>query len=29
MIFAGIKSEEDADNLWAYLAQFGADGNKK
>ena len=29
MIFAGIKSEDDADNLWAYLAQFGADGNKK
>jgi cytochrome c len=29
MIFAGIKNEKDIDNLWAYLKQFGPDGNKK
>ena len=29
MIFAGIKNEKEADNLWAYLKQFGPDGNKK
>ena len=29
MIFPGIKDATQADNLWAYLKQFGADGNKK
>ncbi len=29
MIFAGIKNENEAINLWAYLAQFSADGSKK
>ncbi|MFN3655674.1 MAG: c-type cytochrome [Pseudolabrys sp.] len=29
MIFAGIKNEKEAKNLWAYLAQFSADGKKK
>jgi cytochrome c len=29
MIFPGIKDAAQADNLWAYLKQFGADGNKK
>ena len=29
MIFAGIKDEKQAENLWAYLKQFGPDGNKK
>src|SRR3954471_8748320 len=29
MIFPGIKDEKAADNLWAYLKQFGPDGNKK
>jgi cytochrome c len=29
MIFPGIKNEKDVDNLWAYLKQFGPDGNKK
>ena len=29
MIFPGIKNETEAKNLWAYLAQFGADGKKK
>jgi cytochrome c len=29
MIFAGIKNEKEADDLWAYLKQFGADGKKK
>ena len=29
MIFPGIKDEKQADNLWAYLKQFGSDGNKK
>jgi cytochrome c len=29
MIFPGIKNEKEADNLWAYLKQFGPDGNKK
>ena len=29
MIFPGVKDEKAADNLWAYLAQFGPDGNKK
>ena len=29
MVFAGIKDENDAKNLWAYMKQFGADGKKK
>jgi cytochrome c len=29
MIFAGIKDAKQIDNLWAYLKQFGPDGNKK
>lgn len=29
MIFAGIKNETEAKNLWTYLKQFGADGKKK
>jgi cytochrome c len=29
MIFPGIKNEKEADDLWAYLSQFGADGKKK
>ena len=29
MVFAGIKSENDRTNLWAYLKQFNADGTKK
>jgi cytochrome c len=29
MAFAGIKNEKEAGDLWAYLAQFGADGKKK
>ncbi len=29
MIFPGIKKETDINNLWAYLKQFGPDGNKK
>ena len=29
MIFAGIKNETEANNLWSYLKQFGADGNKR
>jgi hypothetical protein len=29
MVFAGIKNENEAKNLWAYLAQFKADGSKK
>ncbi len=29
MAFAGIKNEKEATDLWAYLAQFGADGKKK
>ncbi len=29
MIFPGIKNEQEATNLWAYLAQFGPDGKKK
>jgi len=29
MIFQGLASESDQDNVWAYLAQFGADGKKK
>jgi cytochrome c len=29
MVFAGIKNESEAKNLWAYLNQFAADGKKK
>jgi cytochrome c len=29
MVFAGIKNEKEATDLWAYLAQFGPDGKKK
>ena len=29
MIFPGIKNENEAKNLWAYLASFAADGKKK
>lgn len=29
MAFAGIKNEKQANDLWAYISQFGADGKKK
>jgi len=29
MVFAGIKNEKEAADLWAYIAQFGPDGKKK
>jgi cytochrome c len=29
MVFAGIKNEAEAKSLWAFLKQFGADGQKK
>jgi cytochrome c len=29
MVFPGIKNENDADNLWSFLEQFGPDGKKK
>jgi cytochrome c len=29
MFFAGIHNKTDIENLWAYLAQFKADGSKK
>ena len=29
MAFAGIRNETEIANLWAYLAQFKADGSKK
>jgi cytochrome c len=29
MAFAGIKKEKEANDLWAYLSQFDADGKKK
>ena len=29
MAFAGVKDEQDAADLYAYLSQFGADGKKK
>ena len=29
MVFAGIKNEQEAKDLWAYLKQFDARGNKK
>jgi len=28
MTFAGIPDETDRNNLWAYIAQFKADGSK-
>jgi cytochrome c len=29
MVFAGIKNDKEVADLWAYLKQFGADGNTK
>jgi cytochrome c2 len=29
MAFVGIKNDKDIGDLWAYLKQFGADGQKK
>lgn len=29
MIFPGIKNEQEVDNLWAFLKQFGPDGKPK
>jgi len=29
MVFAGIKNENEANNLWAYIASFGKDGKQK
>jgi cytochrome c len=29
MIFAGIKNEQDINDLWAYIKQFDAEGNIK
>ena len=29
MPYAGLRKEEQAKNLWAYLKQFGPDGKKK
>jgi cytochrome c len=29
MVFRGIKNEKEVADLWAYIAQFGPDGNKK
>jgi cytochrome c len=29
MAFAGIKNEKEANDLWAYLSQFGPDGKPK
>ena len=29
MVFAGIKSEKEQNDLWAYLSQFDKDGNVK
>jgi cytochrome c len=29
MAFAGIKSENEIANLWAYVKQFGPDGKTK
>jgi len=28
MTFPGLPAEADRDNLWAYVAQFKADGSK-
>jgi cytochrome c len=29
MVFAGIKNEKEAGDLWAYISQFDKDGKKK
>ena len=29
MVFAGIKNEQEVNDLWAYLKQFGPTGDKK
>ncbi len=29
MIFQGLPTEKDQDDVWAYISQFGADGKKK
>jgi len=29
MVFPGIKNEKEAGDLWAYISQFDASGNKK
>ena len=29
MIFAGIKNENEANNLWAFLSQYDKDGKTK
>ncbi len=29
MMFAGIKNQQEINDLWAYISQFGADGNVK
>jgi len=29
MVFAGIKNEKEAQDLWAYVSQFDKDGKKK
>jgi cytochrome c len=29
MVFQGLAAEKDADDVWAYLSSFGADGKKK
>jgi cytochrome c len=29
MVFAGIKNETEANNLWAFIAQYGKDGKTK
>jgi len=29
MVFAGIKNEKEANDLWAYISQFGPDGKPK
>jgi cytochrome c len=29
MIFPGVKSDKERDNLWAYISQFGPNGEKK
>jgi len=29
MVFAGIKNENEANNLWAYVSSFDKDGKTK
>ena len=29
MVFQGLASEKDQEDVWAYLSGFGADGKKK